>query len=198
MGKNVLSASMKIIFLICFFMCVSQIVTAPTKGLLLKALMIKGAFDFIDKQYHESEFARFIDDLGHRESGNNWLSVNCIGCFGEWQFAESTVHFLGYKNITLRKFQANPYIFPRELQRKVLKSLIKVNLSLLKDYEHFIGDTIKGVVITKSGLIAASHLGGAQSVRLFLASNGRIDKEDVLGTSVFDYMKRFSFYDLDL
>jgi len=197
MGKNAFSAYMKITFLTCFFMCVTQIVSAPTKDLLLKALIVKEALEFMDMRFHESEFNRFINDLGHKESGNNWLSVNCIGCFGEWQFAESTVHFLGYKNITLRKFKADPNIFPRELQRKVLESLIKVNLVLLKDYGHYMGDTIKGVVITKSGLIAASHLGGAQSVRLFLASGGRINKEDVLGTSVFDYLKRFSFYDLN-
>lgn len=197
MGKNVFSANMKIIFLTCFFMSVTQVISAPTKDFLVKALLVQRALEFIDRMHHESEFARFIDDLGHRESGNNWLSVNCIGCFGEWQFAESTVHFLGYKEITLKKFKADPYIFPRELQRKVLESLIKVNLVLLKDYEHFIGDTINGVPVTKSGLIAASHLGGARSVKLFLASEGRINKEDVLGTSVCDYMKKFSLYDLD-
>lgn len=197
MGKNAFSANMKIIFLMCFFMYVTQIVSAPTKGLLLRTTILKEAIKFIDKKYHEEEFDRFINDLGHRESGNNWLSVNCIGCFGEWQFAESTVHFLGYKNITLRKFKSDPNIFPREMQRKVLESLIKVNLVLLKDYEHYIGDTIKGVVVTKSGLIAASHLGGARSVKLFLASEGRVNKADVLGTSVRDYMKRFGIYELD-
>lgn len=197
MGKNAFSVYMKITFLTLFFMCVTQIVSAPTKDLFVKALLIKKARDLVDKRFHESEFTRFINDLGHRESGNNWMSVNCIGCFGEWQFAESTVHFLGYKYITLRKFKANPNIFPRDLQRKVLESLIKVNMVLLKDYEHYIGDTIKGVVVSKSGLIAASHLGGARSVKVFLASNGRVNKKDVLGTSVFDYLKRFSFYDLD-
>jgi hypothetical protein len=68
---------------------------------------------------------------------------------------------------------------------------------LLRNYESYIGDTIMGVVVTRSGMIAASHLGGAKSVMLFLTSEGRIDREDVLGTSVRDYMKRFSFYDID-
>ncbi len=100
---------------------------------------------FAERIHHESEFNRFINDLGRRESGNNWLSVNCIGCFGEWQFAESTIHYLGYKHVTLKKFKTNPDIFPPELQRKVLESLIKLNLVLLKDYYDYIGDTIKGV-----------------------------------------------------
>jgi hypothetical protein len=52
-------------------------------------------------------------------------------------------------------------------------------------------------VITKSGMIAASHLGGAGSLQKFLDSNGRINRKDVLGTSISDYLKRFRFYDLD-
>ena len=45
----------------------------------------------------------------------------------------------------------------------------------------YIGETIKGVTVTKSGMIAAAHLGGARSVKLFLTSNGKLDKADVLG-----------------
>jgi hypothetical protein len=46
-------------------------------------------------------------------------------------------------------------------------------------------------------MIAASHLGGAGSLEKFLNSNGRINKKDVLGTSIFDYLKKFSYYDLE-
>jgi hypothetical protein len=197
MRKMKFSAYMKILFLTVLFMCLGNGVSAPTKGYSLRRMMIVDATKFAERIHHESEFNRFIKDLGRRESGNNWLSVNCIGCFGEWQFAESTVHYLGYKHVTLKRFKNDPAVFPPELQRKVLESLIKLNLVLLRDYYDYIGDTIMGVHITKSGMIAASHLGGAQSVRLFLASNGRIDKQDVLGTSVRDYMKKFSFYDID-
>jgi len=148
-----------------------------------------------EKIYRESEFNRFIADLGRRESGNNWKSVNCIGGFGEWQFKETTIHYLGFKQVTLKKFKKNPEVFPPELQRKALESLIKVNMALLKDYERYIGKTINGVVVTRSGLIAAAHLGGAKSVRLFLTSGGRLDKKDTLGTAISNYMRKFSFYD---
>jgi hypothetical protein len=153
--------------------------------------------DVVNREYHESEFSRFINDLGLRESGNNWLCINQIGCFGEWQFDESTLKYLGYKRVTLKKFKTNPEIFPRELQLKALKTLIKVNLTFLMDYEHFIGDTIKGVIITKSGMIAASHLGGAGSLQKFLNSNGMINKQDILGTSIYDYLKKFNSYNLE-
>jgi hypothetical protein len=68
---------------------------------------------------------------------------------------------------------------------------------ILMEYEHFIGDSINGLVITKSGMIAASHLGGAGSLEKFLNSNGRINKKDVLGTSIYAYLKKFSCYDLE-
>jgi hypothetical protein len=149
------------------------------------------------EKFHESEFSRFINDLGLRESGNNWLSINSIGCFGEWQFDESTLKFLGYRRITLMKFKKDPEIFPRELQLQVLKTLIKVNLLILADYERFIGDSINGVVITKSGMIAASHLGGAGSLEKFLDSKGKINRKDIFGTSIFDYLKKFRCYELE-
>ena len=88
-------------------------------------------------------------------------------------------------------------IFPRELQLEALKGLIKVNMSYLRNYQHFIGDTINNVVITKSGMIAASHLGGAGSLMRFLNSEGKINRKDVLGTSIGDYLRKFSSYELD-
>jgi hypothetical protein len=188
---------MRKIFLTFLFIFVSHICSAPNIDFRLGMISFKSLSDVVFERIHESEFSRFINDLGYSESGNNWLSVNQIGCFGEWQFDESTLQFLGFRKITLKKFMANPEIFPRELQLKALKTLIKVNLMILMDYEHFIGESIDGVVITKSGMIAASHLGGAGSLEKFLSSRGRINKRDVLGTSIYDYLKKFSYYDLD-
>jgi hypothetical protein len=197
MGKRKFSAYMKILFLAVLFMCIGPGASAPTKCYSIRRVMIKDATKFWERKHHESELNRFIIDLGRRESGNNWMSINLIGCFGEWQFKESTIHYLGYKHVTLKKFIKDPEVFPPGLQRKVLESLIKVNMVLLKDYERYIGQTIRGVTVTKSGLIAAAHLGGARSVRLFLTSGGKLDKEDTLGTAVSNYMKKFSFYDID-
>jgi hypothetical protein len=187
---------MKLVFLTFFFIFISHICSAPAIDFRLNLIRFKAASVYVEEKYHESELSRFINDLGRRESGNNWLSVNQIGCFGEWQFAESTLRYLGYRKITLKKFKANPDIFPRELQEKALKILINVNLYYLTYYEHFLGDTIKGVVISKSGMIAASHLGGAGSLKKFLNSNGRINKKDIFGTSIYDYLKKFGNYDL--
>jgi len=187
---------MRKVFLTFLFISISHICSAPNINFRLEMSKFKSFSDLMREKYQESEFSRFVDDLGARESGNNWQCVNLIGCFGEWQFHESTLKYLGYKKITLKKFRADPEIFPRELQLKVLKALIRVNLSILMDYEHFIGDSINGIVITKSGMIAASHLGGAGSLEKFLDSKGRINKRDIFGTSIYDYLKKFSSYDI--
>ena len=188
---------MKRIVLISVLLCVTYLATAPTIDFRLWATRYRQMDKEAKRLMKELEFSRFIDDLGYRESANNWLSINRIGCFGEWQFAESTLRYLGYRHITLKKFRANPEIFPRDLQREALKALINVNLAFLRNYQHFIGDTIGGAVITKSGMIAAAHLGGAGSVRKFLDSGGNVNRKDVLGTSIGNYMNRFSIYNLD-
>jgi hypothetical protein len=188
---------MRKVFLTFLFIFISHICSAPNIDFRLGMIKFKSFSELVIEKYHESELSRFINDLGYSESGNNWLSVNQIGCFGEWQFDESTLEYLGFRKITLKKFIANPGIFPREMQLKALKTLIKVNLMILMNYEHFIGDSINGVVITKSGMIAASHLGGAGSLQKFLNSNGKINRKDVLGTSIYDYLKKFSYYDLE-
>jgi hypothetical protein len=185
------------VILTILFILISRICSAPTIDFRLKMVNFRIMSEYVDKKYHESEFLRFIDDLGYRESGNDWLSVNRIGCFGEWQFAEPTLKYLGFRTITLKKFKANPKIFPREMQMKALRNLIKVNLAYLMDYQNFLGESIKGISVTKSGMIAASHLGGAGSLKKFLNSNGVIDHKDAFGTSISDYLKKFCEYDLE-
>jgi hypothetical protein len=188
---------MRRVFLTILIILIPHICSAPILDFRLKVLRFLSISEYVKIKFHQSEFSRFVNDLGYRESGNNWLCVNRIGCFGEWQFAESTLNYLGFRNITLKKFKANPHIFPKELQLKALLSLITVNLGYLEDYEHFIGNSIKGVVITKSGMIAASHLGGAGSLIKYLDSNGKINKKDVFGTSIYDYLKKFCNYELE-
>lgn len=188
---------MKKIFLTIFFSFVSVICIAPVTDFRLSLTKFRFISAEYDRRYHERELLRFINDLGYNESKNNWLSVNRIGCFGEWQFAESTLRYLGFRKITLRKFRKNPFIFPREMQADALRALIRVNMVYLKDYECYMGNSIKGIVVTKSGMIAASHLGGAGSLMKFLNSGGRINKKDILGTSVSDYLRKFSDYDLE-
>lgn len=142
----------------------------------------------------KSEYERFIDDLGFWESRNNPNAINSVGCFGEYQFKESTLNWLGY-GITLNDFKKDSTeIFPEYLQREAVDKLIALNWETLIEFNGIVGDTVRGGVVSKSGLLAAAHLGGVGSVRLYLLSNGTINRRDAYGTSIADYMLKFNGY----
>jgi hypothetical protein len=197
MGKHKNNIIMRKILFSILFLLITAASSAPITDFRLKMETIRIVSAQLDVKYHESEFTRFINDLGYRESLNNWVCINRIGCFGEWQFAESTLKYLGFRKVTLRKFKSDPFIFPRKMQEDALRALIRVNLTYLSSYEKYIGKTIKGITVTKSGMIAASHLGGAGSLKRFLESGGKTDHKDAFGTAVSNYLKKFSNYDIE-
>jgi hypothetical protein len=112
------------------------------------------------------------DSLNYKY-GNPYKKVNRIGAMGAYQFMPKTLRGLGYKG-TFRQFLNNP-----ELQTEYMLKLMYYNKSILsrKSYTYkvtpinFIGKKIKGIEITLSGLLAASHLGGAGGVQRFIATN---------------------------
>jgi hypothetical protein len=60
--------------------------------------------------------------------------------------------------------------------------------------DQYIGQTIDGVHITATGLLAGAHLRGADAVKAFITSGGSNDPTDPYGTHVSDYMSHFSDY----
>ena len=142
----------------------------------------------------EKQFALFVEHLALKESGGRWQIVNSIGAIGKFQFMPGTLECLGYGHITPQRFAQDPNIFPEAVQYKVLFALLKANGIALRDYMHYCGLVIQGVEITKSGLLAACHLAGANNVKMFLNTMGKINKADCNQTSVKTYMKEFANY----
>ena len=151
------------------------------------------------KKIESLKFASFLDDLSKRESSMNPKSVNTEGYIGEFQFGQAALKQVGLEHITVEKFIENPNIFPKKLQRKAIKELMKSNYSIIEDLANkYIGKKIKGIKITESGLIAAMHLAGAGGVQKFLQTNGGHDPQDVYGTKLSDYLKKFNNHELNL
>lgn len=151
--------------------------------------------DFV-KQKKDDELNKFIHHLGWKESRNRWHIINSVNCMGEYQFHPNTLKRLGYGHITADLFRADSSVFPPELQLKCMKSLIKIHEMELKPYENYFDSYVNEVYITKSGLLAGMHLGGLGSVKLFLTTNGKVDKSDGNGTKISDYIKEFCLYNL--
>ena len=133
----------------------------------------------------------FLFAIGHQESGNRYFIVNRYGYMGKYQFGKSTLKTLKIK-VTKEAFLNSP-----DLQEYAMQQLLKYNKKKLQKYiDKFDGQTINGILVTESGLLAAAHLGGPGSVKKWFRT-GKVRK-DGNGVKITTYMERFSGYDLYL
>ena len=134
-------------------------------------------------------FVGFKEALAFKESRGNYFNVNTYGYLGKYQFGKSTLKLIGIYNTS--EFLADP-----KLQEKAFIANTERNKWILRrDIKRFVGKHVGGVLITESGILAAAHLAGPGSVKKFLRSYGAIGFTDAYGTSIRNYMKKFSGYD---
>ncbi len=139
----------------------------------------------------------FLKDLAMRESSGKWDTINQLGYIGLYQFGDIALKDVGLDDkVTTTKFKENPNIFPPEMQTQAMIDLLKNNKHYTRRVYNKIGETYNGIEVTESGILAASHLVGAKSVRKYLKSGGKINEKDGNGISVKDYMEKFAGYDL--
>jgi len=141
----------------------------------------------IDSMSHQ----QFLNDMGHRESSNDYTVVNRFGYMGKYQFGKSTLKTLKI-NVSKTEFINNP-----ELQEYAMLELLKYNQKRLKRYiKKYDGTIVNGILVTESGLLAAAHLGGAGSVKKwFRTGKARTDGN---GVKITSYMKQFGGYNLNI
>ena len=133
----------------------------------------------------------FLHNLGHFESGNRYSVVNRWGYMGRYQFHISTVEAVGIK-ATKKQFLNSP-----SLQEEAMDRLLTANYKSLRRYiRKYDGKILHGVLVTKSGVLAAAHLGGAGNVRNWFRKGENF--ADANGTQITKYMKIFNGYQLDL
>jgi hypothetical protein len=134
-------------------------------------------------------FISFKEKLGQKESRGRYNVINRFGYMGKYQFGKSTLRVIGIKDT--EAFLHNP-----KLQEKSFEALLSINKYMLRnEINKYVNQTINGVKITESGILAAAHLGGAGSIQKFLNSNGSHEFKDGNGTSVKTYLKMFANYD---
>ncbi len=139
--------------------------------------------------YLGKSFVGFKEALAFKESTGDYSCVNTFGYLGKYQFGKETLRLIGINNTG--QFLKNP-----KLQEKAFIANAARNKWILRrDIKNFVGKRINGIVITESGILAAAHLGGAGNVKKYLRSYGLDNFSDGLGTTVHQYMKRFSGYD---
>ncbi|MGB5228791.1 MAG: hypothetical protein WBN55_11040 [Eudoraea sp.] len=145
---------------------------------------------FVTPPFLGSCYIGFKEALAFKESQGDYFIINTLGYLGKYQFGIGTLQLMGVYNAT--KFLNDP-----SLQEKVFYTNISRNKWILRKYiKYFVGRQVKGVEVTESGILAAAHLAGPGNVMKYLYSNGRKDVHDAYGTSLADYLKKFSGYDI--
>jgi hypothetical protein len=167
----------------------------------------------------------FLTALFANEGGARIGVENEFGYIGKYQFGEAALTDLGYykgdssSNRSLtgafkqdwsgewtgKNGATSKEVFLKSaaVQDCAARDWVAFLCKGLKRYKlaQYIGETIGGVEITESGIIASAHLKGFGNPKYpgviqFLRSNGAVNGADAYGTKVSAYMAKFSGYDL--
>lgn len=134
-------------------------------------------------------FIGFKQALAFKESQIDYNCVNTLGYLGKYQFGRSTLK--RFKIHNTKKFLKDA-----SLQEDAFIALLSVNKWILrKDIKRTVGKRINGILITESGILAASHLAGAGNVKKYLRSWGKQNFKDAYGSDIEHYLKKFAGYD---
>ncbi len=134
-------------------------------------------------------FTGFKQALAFKESRIDYNCVNTLGYLGKYQFGSSTLKRINIHN-------TKKFLKDASLQEDAFLALLSVNKWILrKDIKRSVGKRIKGILITESGILAASHLAGAGNVKKYLRSGGKTNFKDAYGSNIEHYLKKFAGYD---
>jgi len=154
----------------------------------------------------------FFGALRQRESSGNYAVVNSAGYAGAYQFGEAALFDLGYSardpNLFDNRYTGGftgkngitslqDFLSDKAEQDVAAASWFQMLWSRIRaaDLEFYDGQTLNGVLLTKSGMIAASHLAGTGGLKTFIQSGGTKSAQDSNGTSVVNYLKLFAGYE---
>lgn len=165
-----------------FFLSMLAMLGSPTSFGLNLPLVLETRE--VKSEVSESEF---YSKLGFLESGGDYGVVNTYGYMGKYQFSSYTLKAIGIE------VSRGEYLKDSVLQERSVRILTTHNKKVLRRHiRKYTGTTIKGVVVSEAGILAAAHLVGAGNVMAYLESGGRIDKADGYNTKCSDYMAKFA------
>ncbi|MBR6824068.1 MAG: hypothetical protein IKM70_03250 [Firmicutes bacterium] len=146
--------------------------------LLLAAALIATACHHRAQNRHYREF---LDALAMRESSDNYTAVNSLGYLGRYQLGGMALQDAGFKDAagswtataarhgvhSKEDFLATP-----AAQDAAVTAYHRRLCRYIRNYEleEYLGTQYCGVEVTRSGLLAASHLVGAKALAEALAS----------------------------
>lgn len=147
----------------------------------------------------------FRDDLGMRESSDNYAAVNRFHYMGRYQLGSLALQDIGFQDqngawTDLAKSYGisseQDFLNAPDAQDAIVTIYHKRLCSYIRanDLDDYIGTTYCGVKVTKSGLLAACHLVGIGSLIRGLESGQAV--YDGNGVSAAEYMELFAGYNI--
>ncbi len=154
----------------------------------------------------------FFAAIRLRESSDNYHAVNTLNYLGAYQFGEAALVDLGFVALDGNPFN-NDYgagftgqlgihskgeflasIAAQDAAASDWWSMLwnRVRYHDIEIYDH---QVLNGVRLTKTGMIAASHLLGTGALIDFITSGGTDVGADAYGTKITDYIKLFAGYE---
>lgn len=163
------------------------------------------------KARNKKAVSSFLITLSGSESGGVYNVANKYRFVGKYQFGKSALKSIGYSNYQINKIRKSVYLIkygryrfdttyftPKQQEIAIQKYMYIYESKTLKGIlKKYVGTTFNGIYITKAGIYAAAHLGGAGSVKKYFKSGGRINRTDANGTSLKNYMKMFEMFQYD-
>jgi len=156
-------------------------------------------------------YEEFLKAIAAKESQGQYDKVSKAGYLGAYQMGEQALIEAGYykrddtsandwkgqwtgKNNIKSKEE---FLKSKEAQDAAIKELMKAQWKYITAYQldSYDGQTLEGVKITVSGLLAGAHLVGARALKSFFDSKGRIIPKDGNNVPVTEYMTKFGGYE---
>jgi hypothetical protein len=158
-------------------------------------------------------FDAFFMALKQMESGGDYRSVNTLNFIGAYQFGEAALIDLGYVRRD-RDVYDNDYsggftgkdgihsvtdfLKSPRVQDKAVRAWVKLMWRYIEgeNLDRYSWTRTGEVVLSPSGMLAATHLLGTGGLKAFIASGGSRRIVDPYGTPVLKYVDRLGGYDI--
>ncbi|MGH6735262.1 MAG: calcium-binding protein [Methyloceanibacter sp.] len=158
----------------------------------------------------KGNYTAFLNALGERESNGNYAAVNQFGYLGKYQFGEFALRDIGY--YTYDGTSANDFktaywtgkngidskaefLGSPSAQESAIREYMTLQWQYVKTAWAYEGQTLDGIKITESGMLAGAHLVGAGNLNKYLLSGGDAVSSDGNSVKVSSYVKQFAGYD---
>ena len=157
------------------------------------------------------KYQDFLDALGQKESSGDYKAVNRYGYLGKYQFGEAALIDAGFfkndgtsandwssKGWTGKMGIASKTAFLNSpaAQEAAIQALMDKQHTYIKDVLAYDGQTLNGVTLTLSGMLAGAHLVGWSKLVSFVSGGATgTPPVDGNGTSVVSYIQKFGGYD---